>query len=107
MGNKKLGVSLCGCARVAPRSFRLQHAFPHPRAGLGGGNVIRNNLLWNSCRESQDHGPINTWSRVPYVTTVRNGTASTVPDYTYIGPGNFIVAGGASRTAGCARAGQP
>jgi hypothetical protein len=31
---------------------------------------------------------------VPYVTTIRNGTASTVPDYTTIGPANFIVAGG-------------
>lgn len=62
--------------------------------GHGGGNVITRNMLWNSCRESQDHGPINSWDRVPYITTVRNGTASAVPQYNIIGPANFIVAGG-------------
>ena len=29
-------------------------------------------------RESKDHGPWNSWDRVPYITTLRNGTASTV-----------------------------
>lgn len=40
-------------------------AFNGPRAGInlndgyGGGNTISSNLLWNWCRESGDHGPIN------------------------------------------------
>ena len=30
---------------------------------LGGGNLIQDNLLWNTCRESGDHGAINSWNR--------------------------------------------
>lgn len=47
--------------------------FNGPRAGinlndgLGGGNVIEGNLLFNWCRETFDHGPINSWDRLPYV----------------------------------------
>ena len=39
--------------------------FDMPRAainfndGLGGGNVIERNIIFNTCRESGDHGPIN------------------------------------------------
>ena len=32
--------------------------------GFGGNSVIEKNLLFNTCRESGDHGPINTWDRV-------------------------------------------
>ncbi|XP_047122603.1 uncharacterized protein LOC101236102 isoform X1 [Hydra vulgaris] len=48
--------------------------FNGPRAGInindgfGGGNMIQNNLLFNFVRETDDHGPINTWDRVPYLT---------------------------------------
>ena len=48
--------------------------FNGPRAGInfndgfGGGNVIRNNLLFNFCRETSDHGPFNSWDRQPYLT---------------------------------------
>ena len=41
--------------------------FNGPRAminmndGFGGGTHITRNGLWNSCRESGDHGVINTW----------------------------------------------
>jgi len=31
--------------------------------GFGGGNDIDSNLIWNTCRESGDHGPINSWDR--------------------------------------------
>ncbi len=47
--------------------------------GFGGGNVIKNNLLFNFVRETHDHGPINTWDRQPYLTEVRNGSASLTP----------------------------
>ena len=39
--------------------------------GFGGGDYVANNLIFNSCRESADHGPINSWDRQPFVTKVR------------------------------------
>lgn len=33
--------------------------------GLGGGSVIDSNAIFNFCRESSDHGPINSWHRQP------------------------------------------
>merc|ERR1711972_326622 len=33
--------------------------------------------MGNTCRESSDHGPINSWDRQPFLTTIRNGTPST------------------------------
>lgn len=41
-------------------------------------------------RESKDHGPYNSWDRVPYITTLRNGTASIVPADKSI-HNNFII----------------
>ena len=44
-----------------------------PRAGLNlndqfcHGHTIRDNLLFNWVRETQDHGPINTWDRAMYI----------------------------------------
>ena len=62
--------------------------FNGPRAALNfndgafGGDVVARNLFANTCRESSDHGPWNSWDRVPYITTNRNGPggqASIVP----------------------------
>ena len=59
--------------------------FNGPRAainfndGFGGGNLVKNNLLFNWVRETNDHGPFNTWDRQPYLTDVRNGSASLIP----------------------------
>lgn len=50
--------------------------FNGPRAGvnfndwMGGGDVLEGNLLANCVRESGDHGPWNSWDRVPYITNV-------------------------------------
>ena len=58
--------------------------FNGPRAhinfndGFGGGDVIADNLLANSCRESGDHGPFNSWDRVPYIHNLR-GKSSVIP----------------------------
>lgn len=41
--------------------------------GFGGGDELSYNLLINSCRESGDHGPWNSWNRVPYITEERYG----------------------------------
>jgi len=44
-----------------------------PRAGICfndgfiGGDVVQSNLLFNLVRESGDHGPFNSWDRLPYI----------------------------------------
>merc|ERR1712046_88463 len=58
--------------------------------GHGGGDTVTQNLIFNTCRESGDHGPINSWDRQPYITTVRTGKPSLVPENRYIHH-NFIV----------------
>lgn len=58
--------------------------------GFGGGSLIRNNALWNSCRESGDHGAINTWDRTPFLTTIRTGAPSLIPAYNNVS-GNMII----------------
>eukprot|EP01065_Artemidia_motanka_P009903 TRINITY_DN1513_c0_g1_i2.p1 TRINITY_DN1513_c0_g1~~TRINITY_DN1513_c0_g1_i2.p1 ORF type:complete len:956 (+),score=352.44 TRINITY_DN1513_c0_g1_i2:69-2870(+) len=68
-----------------------------PRAGInfndgfGGGALITQNLLFNTCRESGDHGAFNSWDRLPYLTTVGSATPSTVPKRNDVNT-NFIVA---------------
>jgi len=70
--------------------------FNGPRAGInindgfGGGNQITENLLFNECRESGDHGPFNSWDRIPYLTKVNNDTPSLVPLYNEIHHNFFI-----------------
>ena len=41
---------------------------------VGGGDIVTWNLLFNTCRESGDHGPINSWDRQPFLTTLLDGT---------------------------------
>ena len=48
-------------------------------------------MLFNTCRESGDHGAFNSWDRLPYFTEVRDGTPSTVPATNDVHH-NFIVA---------------
>jgi len=45
--------------------------------GFGGGAEVRHNLLFNTCRESGDHGAFNSWDRLPYFTKIANGSPST------------------------------
>ena len=79
--------------------------FNMPRAGInfnddmGGGSLVTRNLVWNSCRESQDHGPFNSWGRVPYTINFPNGSDSggmkPLPDEISY---NFMVAGGGANS---------
>eukprot|EP00035_Acanthoeca_spectabilis_P015944 m.321033 g.321033 ORF g.321033 m.321033 type:complete len:348 (+) comp16454_c0_seq39:3376-4419(+) len=69
--------------------------FNGPRAGLnfndgmGGGDIIEGNLLTNCVRESGDHGPWNSWDRVPWCRRknsqrhVTPATATHVPSSKY------------------------
>ncbi|KAL3936175.1 MAG: hypothetical protein SGBAC_008457 [Bacillariaceae sp.] len=58
--------------------FNLPRAAINFNDGLGGGNMIRGNIIFNACRESGDHGPINSWDRMPFLTN----TAGTEPSFT-------------------------
>lgn len=70
--------------------------FNGPRAGInandgfGGGDEISYNLVFSTCRESGDHGPFNSWDRQPFLTTVRNGTASMLMQWREIHHNFFI-----------------
>ena len=71
--------------------------FNGPRAGInfndgfGGGNLVQNNLLFNQVRETSDHGPFNSWDRVPYLTMVKDGkTPSLTPSENKINQ-NFLI----------------
>jgi len=78
--------------------------FNGPRAGvnfndgMGGGDLMSGNLLANCVRESGDHGPFNSWDRVPYITTLRNGTPSIIPAWRNI-TRNFVISTYASQEA--------
>ena len=71
--------------------FNMPRAAINKNDGFGGGTLIEQNLLVNTCRESGDHGPFNSWDRQPFLTAVRDGkTPSFVPAYNVI-RSNFIV----------------
>jgi hypothetical protein len=60
--------------------------------GFGGGAVVESNLVFNSCRESSDHGPFNSWDRDPYLfIDPVSGQVTTVKLYDEIRY-NFIIA---------------
>ena len=71
--------------------------FNGPRAGInfndgfGGASNVSENFLFNTCRESGDHGPFNSWDRQVFVTKVRDGTPSPDKEYDYI-ESNFMIA---------------
>ena len=72
--------------------FNIPRAAINFNDGFGGANEIEHNLLFNTCRESGDHGAFNSWDRLPFFTTVRDGaTPSTVPALNDV-HNNFIVA---------------
>ena len=104
--------------------FNIPRAAINFNDGFGGGATMSQNLLFNTCRESSDHGAFNSWdrrdppplppplppslpapSRLPYLTTVRNGTPSTIPAFNNI-TRNFIVANYAA-DGGCLDNGEP
>ena len=72
--------------------FNGPRAMINSNDGFGGASEAAGNLIFNACRETSDHGPINSWDRMPFLTMVRDGhTPSVVPAYKTIHH-NFIVA---------------
>jgi len=58
--------------------------------GFGGGDLLEQNLVFSTCRESGDHGPFNSWDRQPFLTTVRTGEPSMQMEWREI-RNNFFV----------------
>jgi hypothetical protein len=65
--------------------------FNMPRAGINindgfyGNHTIRHNVMFNTVRETNDHGPINSWDRQPYLTdAVQRGSPSLWQHVSYI-----------------------
>jgi hypothetical protein len=77
--------SAWGQAKTCLSTIRNNIMFNLPRAainfndGLGGGTAIERNVIFNTCRESGDHGPINSWDRMPFLTKVASGQPSFTP----------------------------
>lgn len=77
------GVFLSKAARTSIRGnlmFNLPRATINFNDMVGGGDIVERNLIFNTCRESGDHGPINSWDRQPYLSDLNeDGTPSFVP----------------------------
>jgi hypothetical protein len=65
--------------------------FNIPRAGINindgfyGNHTITQNVIFNTVRETNDHGPINSWDRQPYLTdAVQRGLPSLWQHTSYI-----------------------
>jgi hypothetical protein len=58
--------------------FHGPRALVNMNDGFGGGTLITKNLFFASLLETSDHGPYNSWDRLPFLTDVQfgNGTAS-------------------------------
>ncbi|GBG29319.1 Hypothetical Protein FCC1311_055412 [Hondaea fermentalgiana] len=57
----------CGTRLEDNLFFNMPRAAINFNDGFGGDNVVTGNLLFNTCRESGDHGAINTWDRMPFL----------------------------------------
>eukprot|EP00980_Cylindrotheca_fusiformis_P030251 scaffold24611_cov166-Cylindrotheca_fusiformis.AAC.4 len=90
--------SAVGQSKAALTTIRDNIMFNMPRAAInfndmvGGGDVIERNLIFNTCRESGDHGPINTWDRQPFLTTLRDGVTKSFDPIPRTIRHNFIIA---------------
>jgi hypothetical protein len=64
--------------KAALSTVRNNVMYNMPRAAInfndlvGGGDVVEGNVIFNTCRKSGDHGPINTWDRQAYLTKIKD-----------------------------------
>jgi hypothetical protein len=86
-----VGVALAQATTIdANICFNLARACINFNDGFGGGSVVSNNLLFNSVRETDDHGLFNSWDRQVYLQRNWDGRVSLVPDQNYI-THNFLL----------------
>ena len=65
--------------------FNMPRAAININDGFYGNHTLSWNVLFNTVRETQDHGPINTWDRQPFLTdAIQSGTPSLWQHESYI-----------------------
>lgn len=90
-------------AKTCESNIEDNVVFNGPRAainfndGFGGGTNTTRNLIFNQCRESGDHGPINAWDRTSFISDVYDGTPSYTAKTNSVAK-NFIIANYGART---------
>jgi hypothetical protein len=57
---------------------------------FGGGTVLRANLFFKALLETSDHGPYNSWDRLPYLTDVLNGSGTIDSAYNHLTANMFF-----------------
>jgi hypothetical protein len=78
IGTYQLQSSAWITSRAALTRAEGNVVFNVPRAAInfndafGGGNNVSHNSIFNTCRQSGDHGPINSWDRMPFKTRIRS-----------------------------------
>ena len=63
------------------KRFAQRYMFPKSMGSPQCSSVhreVEGNLIWNTCRESGDHGAINSWDRMPFLNAF-TGTFSPLP----------------------------
>lgn len=70
--------------------FHAPRALFNMNDGFGGDTHIRRNLFFASMLETHDHGPYNSWDRLPFLTNVRNGSSSLVLAYNHLSSNMFF-----------------
>ena len=53
--------------------FNIPRAAINFNDAFGGGNNVSMVSIFNTCRRSGDHGPMNSWDRMPFLTTIKSG----------------------------------
>jgi hypothetical protein len=69
--------------------FNTARAGVNINDGFAGGHLITQNLIFNTVRETNDHGGLNTWDRQPYAW--RSWDASDVSALPMVGRENFVI----------------
>jgi len=65
--------------------FNMPRAAININDGFYGNHTISHNVIFNTVRETNDHGPINSWDRQPYLTdAVQQGLPSLWQHVSYI-----------------------
>ena len=81
-GHKQKQSSMWSNNKACLTKVESNVVFNGPRAGInfndgfGGGTNVSNNLIFNQCRESGDHGAMNSWDRTAYISDVKYGRPS-------------------------------
>ena len=97
IGHYQKQVSCYFQAQTTTTNLTNNICFNGPRAGInfndgmGGGNLLDSNLIFNMVRETADHGSFNSWDRQPFLyINAKSKKATYVPVYNEI-VGNFWI----------------